>query len=355
MRKLTVGVVGCGLSSDEHLQAYARLPNVHLKAVWDTDSKRASQKAQEYRVKRIPNDYESLLKLDLDLIDIVTPTQSHSQLSIRALESGHNVLVEKPMALSSKECQLMIDAARKSGRALCVAHNKRFYSAIRRARSAVEREQLTVSRLSAAHFYPTLDPELRPGWILTEESGGILWESMAHDAYLTEYFLGEIKSVYAFANKLKQVVHDSITLVLGNGDRIGVCQTEWNAKEPLEIIELLTREGDHFTLNLPHDLLLRKSRTYKNRRTTILRTIYDDFHDPYLKWFGHMKRLMLGGSYEMAFPFQRTFLTLIQDYLSYLRGLTTTHPVPPEEGLRSVKVLEAAANSIASGKSESVS
>ena len=354
LKELKVGLVGCGLSSDEHLRVYSRLPNVQLVAAYDTDSKRAGEKARKYLIKHIPNDYESMLRLELDLIDIVTPTQTHSQLAILALESGHNVLVEKPMAVSSKECQMMIDAARKSGRTLCVTHNKRFYAAIRAARSTVEKDGLTASRMSMTHFYPTLYPELRPSWILTEQSGGILWESMVHDTYLAEYCLGETESVHALANKLKQAVFDSITLILRNKDSIAVCQTEWNAKEPVEILELLTTEGDHFIVDLPHDLLLRRSRKYKDRGTTILRTIYDDFHDPYLKWSGHLRRMILGRSYEMAFPFERTFLVLIEQYLSYLNGTTAAPPVAAEEGLRSLRVLEAAKKSIMSGRSEAV-
>ena len=336
------------------MQAYSHLPNVHLVAVYDTDLKRASEKARKYSIHQIPNDYQSMLRLGLDLIDIVTPTHTHSELAILGLESGHNVLVEKPMAVDSKECQKMIDAARKSGRALCVTHNKRFYSAIRAARSAVEKEELAASRVSITHFYPTLYPDPRPSWILTEQSGGILWESLVHDAYLTEYFLGKTSSVHAFANRLKQAVFDSITLVLRNADRIAACQTEWNAREPVEILELLTREGDHFRVNLPHDLLLRKSRNYKDRWTTILRTIYDDLHDPYLRWSRHIGRFLLGGSYQMALPFERTFLVLIEEYISHLKGLSPAPPVTGEEGLRSIKVLEAARESIRSGKSERV-
>lgn len=352
--KLKVGVVGCGLSSEYHVRAYVRAPNVRLVALYDADIRRASEKAKKYSIKQVPTDYQSVLRLGLDLIDIVTPTNTHSELAILALESGHNVLVEKPMATGSTECQRMIDTARKSGRALCVTHNKRFYSAIRATRSTAGKEKLTPSRVSITHFYPTLHPEIRPSWILTEQSGGILWDSLVHDAYLTEYFLGETATVHAFANKLKEAVFDSITLVLRNADKIAVCQTEWNAKEPVEILELLTREGDHFTVNLPHDLLLRKSRRYRDRSTTILRTIYDDVHDPYLRWSGHLRRLMHGGSYEMYLPFERTFLVLIDEYISYLNGLGPAPPVTGDEGLRSIKVLEAARESIRSGKSEHV-
>src|SRR6267143_5868939 len=114
-----------------------------------------------------------MLKLDLDLVDVITPTPTHSSVVIEALESGHNVLVEKPMALTSRECQGMISASRRSGRVLSICHNKRFYECVMQARHEILKEGLTVSRMRFTHFF--IFGHLRPSWILTEESGGVLW------------------------------------------------------------------------------------------------------------------------------------------------------------------------------------
>ncbi len=303
-------------------------------------------------MQNIFTDYDSMLGLDLDLVDIVTPSVTHAQLAILAFESGHNVLVEKPMAISSKECQMMIDSSQKNGRALCVNHNRRSLGSVRKTKSVVDHEELVPYRMSMKHFVAHPYPGFRPSWVTTEESGGLLWEMMVHDIYLVEYFLGEMSSIHAFASKLKESVFDSLTLVLRNREKIAICEGEWMVKEPVEVFSLLTREGDQFSVDMRHDLLLRKSRQYKDLRTTIFRTLHDDFHDPLLKWTKHISDAILSRSYRKALPFERTFFVLINEYLSYLRGLASTLPVLPEEGLRSVKILEAANRSIETGKAE---
>jgi predicted dehydrogenase len=208
--------------------------------------------------------------------------------------------------------------------------------------------------MSVLHLYPRSGTGPVPKWIVTEEYGGILWESMVHDVYLAEYLLGNIRSAMAFANKLGERVFDSLTLVLQEDRKVAVCQTEWAAREPVETIDVLTMEGDRFMIDLPHDLLLRRSRRYQGRRTTILRTMFDDLYDPALKWSRHLGRILRMGSYTNALPFERTFATVINQYLSFLAGATPTLPVPPEEGLRSIMVLEAARRSIKTGRPQPV-
>jgi UDP-N-acetylglucosamine 3-dehydrogenase len=135
MKSLTVGLVGCGVNSDNHLRVYSKTRGMRLVAVCDRELSKARAKARDYGADFAFSDYDSLLGLDLDLVDIVTSTPTHAELSCMALETGHNVLVEKPMALTSRECEVMIGAARRSGRTLCVGHNKLFFNAVIEARS----------------------------------------------------------------------------------------------------------------------------------------------------------------------------------------------------------------------------
>jgi predicted dehydrogenase len=62
----------------------------------------------------------------IDLILVLTPPAFHCEHAILALKSGKHVLVEKPMALTSQDCKMMIDASQKSGKILTVNHNHRF-------------------------------------------------------------------------------------------------------------------------------------------------------------------------------------------------------------------------------------
>jgi predicted dehydrogenase len=312
---------------------------------------KARAKAHRYGADYAFSDYGSLLDLDLDLVDIVTPTPTHGQLSCLALETGHNVLVEKPMALSSRDCHAMIKAARRSGRTLCVVHNKLFFNAVTQAKAAVDSGVLNVSRMRVSHYYAY--SRFLESWRLSDESGGILWDSIVHPVYLIEHFLGPITSAYAAVRKVKERVPDSFTVVLQNR-RVGVAEFVWNAKRPILELQLIGEDGQCFHADLVHDFVFEWSRNFMNRSTYPLELIAKDFRVPLTRWLGYLRNFLEIRSYPGALPFQRTFFVFIRQLISFLNGEQGHPPVSPEEGLRSIRVLEAVGKSIASGRPQAV-
>jgi predicted dehydrogenase len=293
-----------------------------------------------------------MLKLDLDLVDIVTPTPTHAPLAIRALESGHNVLVEKPMSLSSRECDDMISASRRSGYSLCVNHNKRFYNSVMETKRMIEEEKLTVSRMHFAHFFVYGDE--RPDWILSEESGGVFWEAMVHHVYVLQHFLGRIDRVYAIARKVRNPVYDSITIVTESDGRGGLAEYERYAMAPLLAFQVFTDEGVRFDGDLFGDFVLRWPPLRAHGMPRTLQGILDDFAIPIQRRRSRLRRSVRMRSYGAVTPYKRTFYVLIRRFLSFLAGQASTPPVMPEEGLQAIEVLEAAKRSIESGEPEKV-
>ncbi|HIE13851.1 TPA: Gfo/Idh/MocA family oxidoreductase, partial [Candidatus Bathyarchaeota archaeon] len=145
MSRVRIGTVGLGgIFRGAHLPAYVEVEEAQLVAICDVSeralkraeetikriynakAKRAEEEGKEEDAKRLIEDVENitsynnleemLSKEDLDLIDICTPTKFHSPLAIRVLESGSNVMVEKPMARTYLECLDVIDAVKESGK-----------------------------------------------------------------------------------------------------------------------------------------------------------------------------------------------------------------------------------------------
>ncbi len=351
MKTLTIGLLGCGQNSDNHLRVYSETAGLRLVAVCDKTLSKAKAKARRYGADFALSDYGSLLDLDLDLVDIVTPTPTHGLLSRLALETGHNVLVEKPMALTSAECQAMIRAANKSGRTLCVGHNKLFFKTVTQAKASLDDGTLRVSRLRISHHFAY--SRVLERWRLNAKSGGILWDAIVHPAYLTEHFLGPITSVYATARKVEGKSFDSFTLVLQN-KKVGMTEYIWNAKQPLFELQLITEDGECLHLDLVHDFVFQMSRHAMNRKTYPLRLLAKDFQVPLARWSSYLQNFWEIRSYPGALPFQRTFYVLIRQLISFLNGDQDRPPVSPEEGLRSIRVLEAVKKSIASDHPERV-
>ncbi len=346
MKALRVGLAGCGHNSENHLRVYSNTQGVRLVAVCDRKLSKARLQAEKYGAGEAFNDYASMLRLDLDLVDVVTPTPTHAELSIRALEAGHNVLVEKPMALTSKECLAMIRATRKSGRSLCVVHNKLFFDSIVQAKTMVEEGAIRPSRMWVAHHFAYR--HLMGRWRVKQKFGGLLWDTTVHPIYLTEHLLGPIESVYALVRRVTEHEYDSFTLVLQN-QGVSLVEFIWNAKQPLLQLKLIGQEGECLSADLVHDILT-KSLQSMSKTSYALKLMTEDLDVYARKCLTYLKHFYEIGSYPGGLPYQRTFFPLIRKYISFLNGQTNSPPVKIEDGLRSITVLEAAQKSIESGR-----
>ena len=92
------------------------IKNVKLVAACDVRLDMLKEKTNGMDIN-LYSDFDDMLKNENpDIVDICTPTYMHKSMSIAALESGANVLCEKPMALSVNDCKDVINAAEKSGK-----------------------------------------------------------------------------------------------------------------------------------------------------------------------------------------------------------------------------------------------
>ena len=75
---------------------------------------------------KVFSDYNELLKEDLDAVCVLTPNNTHSEISIAALKAGKHVICEKPMAITYNEARAMLDARDESGKILSIGYQERF-------------------------------------------------------------------------------------------------------------------------------------------------------------------------------------------------------------------------------------
>lgn len=130
---INVAIVGTGNISPKHIMSYLAFPDrCKIVALVDIYPEKARAKAEEYHLDcDVYDDHHALLdRDDIDLIDICTPPYVHAEIAINALNSGKNVLCEKPMAASLEECDRMIEAARVNGKMLSSIAQNRFRTPI---------------------------------------------------------------------------------------------------------------------------------------------------------------------------------------------------------------------------------
>ncbi|MCC6862722.1 MAG: Gfo/Idh/MocA family oxidoreductase [Bryobacterales bacterium] len=126
MDEVRIGMVGCGLFGESHLQAFRAVAGARVTAVYDTDPAVAGERAKAFHIPKICASLEELCAEDLDAVDVVTPEQIHLEPVLKAVSAGKHVFVEKPMATVLEECDRMIEAARRAGRILMVGQILRF-------------------------------------------------------------------------------------------------------------------------------------------------------------------------------------------------------------------------------------
>lgn len=139
-KRLKVGVIGQGRSGRNiHVAHLIRdTERFQIIAIADEIEDRRRRAAEELKCEAY-SDYHDLFKLrDLDLIVNATYSCSHPAISIEALESGFNVLCEKPMASTVKDVDRMIAAAKKSGKLLAIFQQSRFAPALQQVEKLIK-------------------------------------------------------------------------------------------------------------------------------------------------------------------------------------------------------------------------
>jgi predicted dehydrogenase len=140
MRRLRVGVVGCGLIAQvmhlPHLQEMG--DRFEIAALCDLSPATLGAVADKYAVSRRFTRWQDLVAEDLDAVLILTTGANHALPSIAAAQAGRHVFVEKPMCFTLREADAMIAAAERSGVVLMVGNMKRFDPAYQRARPLVQ-------------------------------------------------------------------------------------------------------------------------------------------------------------------------------------------------------------------------
>jgi len=122
-----VALVGCGKAADMHLSGIQRLSSARLIAVCDIEPLMAEQLAARYGIIRCYSDFHQLIAVEKpDVLHIATPPQSHFSLAMDALDAGCHLVVEKPLALDSREAGRLIGHAKHCSRKLTIGYTYYF-------------------------------------------------------------------------------------------------------------------------------------------------------------------------------------------------------------------------------------
>jgi predicted dehydrogenase len=142
-KDLKVGLLAYGAIGDEHSKAVQATAGLTLHAVCDTNPERLTAALQiSPDAKTFTDANEMLAEDEIDLVVISTPPNSHYKWAKQALQIGLHVMLEKPMALTTEECDELMQLAQVKGALLVVYQNRRYDLDFLTIKQQIEADQI---------------------------------------------------------------------------------------------------------------------------------------------------------------------------------------------------------------------
>jgi UDP-N-acetylglucosamine 3-dehydrogenase len=136
---LNVGVIGLGNMGRFHVKTYSSINEANLVCVCDVRPEVANFFADEYKCKGYTDIDEMFANEELDAVSIAAPTALHYDIALKVIDRGINLLIEKPIAETTKKTELLIKAAEKKNVKLMVGHIERFNPAVQKLKQLVSK------------------------------------------------------------------------------------------------------------------------------------------------------------------------------------------------------------------------
>lgn len=204
MATLRTGIIGCGKVSHTHAKALSELDESHFVGAYSRSPDRADAFAGRYAAKGY-SDLDRMFR-EVDVVVVCTPHPFHAEPTVRALESGVHVLVEKPLASSLDDCDAMISAARASGCKLGTVSQRRWYAPVRRVKEAIDSGRVGEPALGMVSMLGWRDQAYyeSDSWRGTweAEGGGVLVNQAPHQLDLLQWFMGPVHELSGYWENL---------------------------------------------------------------------------------------------------------------------------------------------------------
>jgi len=177
----SVGIIGCGHWGNNYVRLLSTLPDAYLAACADASEERLQSVHAAYPDVRTMQDADSVLAdPEIDAVVIATPTSTHYDLARRALEAGKDVLCEKPLAMTAKQCNELADLADGGGRILMVGHIFVFNPGIQKLR-----EFAAAGEYGRIYYLHSTRTNLGP----FRNDCNVVWDLAPHDVSIFGYLL----------------------------------------------------------------------------------------------------------------------------------------------------------------------
>jgi len=229
MKEVRWGMIGCGSVTEKKSgPAFNKVKDSKIVAVMRRDGEKAKDYAGRHGIPKWYDDADKLVNdPDVNAIYVATPPLFHKEYTIKALEAGKPVYVEKPMAANYEDCLEMNLAAEKAKLPLYVAYYRRSLPYFLKIKELVEKEKIGEVRLIQVKLFLSARKEdfdrENPPWRLIKEiaGGGYFYDMACHQLDFLYYLFGPVKTIQSYFKNYGGIydVEDTVaaTLEFENG------------------------------------------------------------------------------------------------------------------------------------------
>ncbi len=177
-----IGVIGLGHWGPNYLRTFRQLADARVVFASDSDGSRLEALSSLYPEVEFTGDYREVLRSgEVDAVVVATPGKTHREIAGAALESGKDVLCEKPLAVSSAECRELNSLAGRKKRVLMVGHIFMYNAGIQKIKQYIESEKM-------GKVYYMTSMRTNPGPV--REDVNVVYDLATHDVSIFNYLMG---------------------------------------------------------------------------------------------------------------------------------------------------------------------
>lgn len=228
-----IAMIGGGFMGKAHAAAYAAMPMFFWpapgipvrKVLVDLNAEQAEQGRQRFGFEEASTDWRSVIERpDIDVVDIVTPNDSHAEIAIAAAKAGKHVICEKPLARTVAEAKAMLDAVQAAKVIHMVAFNYRRTPAVALARKYIAEGRIgKILNFRGTYLQDwSADPDSPLSWRFSKKiaGSGTLGDIGTHVVDMARYLVGEIQAV----NAMTKTYIPTRPLQAGGVDKLGAAE-----------------------------------------------------------------------------------------------------------------------------------
>jgi predicted dehydrogenase len=328
--RLKIGVVGAGAWGRNHVRTVAALPDAELAGVCDTDAKTRERVARQYPGAFVTGDVAALLER-VDAVVVASPAATHATIALQCVAAGKPCLVEKPFALNVRAAEAVAKAAIERRVPVLAGHLLVYHPAVERLRAMVEGGEL-------GKLFYLYGLRLNLGQVRQDENA--LWSFGPHDVSVALYLLGEVPVRVAAHGKsyLQPRIEDVVFLTMDFASGV-LAHVQLSWLDPHKVRKLTVVGA-------------KKMVVFDDMEPREKLRIYDKGVDrpPEYRSFGESLAIREGDIFIPRIPNVEPLAAELAHFVEVARGKDAPAPrAGAEDGVKVVRVLEAASRSLANG------